>query len=379
MGKSPRNAEYTKDYNRKMFIRLLRSGPMSRAEIARRLGLTRAATSLIAAELLEQGVVRETEYTETRAGRTPIPVALRRDAGYAVGVYLSRDGCTIGIVDITEHLIGQEHLCFTEGSGNKNAQELADSIEALVQKHNVEKEKLVGIGISAPGPLDGERGRILNPPRFSIWNNTDIGPILNKKLNVPVYLENNASCLARYNLGKPEACGSTDFLLLLVKSGVGSGVISRGKVLKGAEYITSELGHTSINYKGRKCPCGNIGCLEAYAAVENLLQGTEFSNWRELIDAYGESEEARRLLKEEADYLSAGIVNLANIVSIDTVLIAGDLLYGIERLIPLIEENVNSRCINRKTLPICVLPASSGYDASVKAAADVAFDRYLMV
>lgn len=379
MVKNARNAEYTKEYNRKMFLRLLRMSPMSRAEVARRMGLTRAATSLIAEELLSEGLIEETTAAVTRRGRTPVPLVLRHDAGYAVGVYLNRDGCTAGLVDMCGEVLDQEQIRL-EGSGDREKLEpLVNAIAQMLRRSGISHEKVVGVGVSAPGPLDGECGKILNPPRFDLWHNTEIGAFLHARLHVPIYLENNASCLARFNYGKREAMGSKDFLLLLVDSGVGSGVISGGKVLKGAGYFTSELGHTTIDFRGRRCACGNIGCLESYAAIPNLLRGTHFSDWYSVIDRMDTEEAAQALVALETDYLAAGIANMTNVVSVDTVLLAGDLLYGAARLAPILEKKVNDRILRRDILPVRVLPSRSGPNAWVQAAADVAFDRFLMV
>lgn len=379
MGKAARNAGYTKEYNRKMFIRLLRREPLSRAEIARRMGLTRAATSLIADELLSEGLVMETAATTHQLGRTPVPLALRPEAGYAVGVYLNRSGCTAGLVDMCGNVLCKEKLRIGDGIAHEKVAPLVSCISRMLADTGIPRERLVGVGISAPGPLDGERGRILNPPRFPLWHQTDIGPMLGQSLCLPVYLENDATCLARYNLGKAETQGSENYLLLLVDSGIGSGVIINGKVLKGAGYLTSDLGHTTINYQGKRCACGNVGCLEAYAAIPNLLRGSEFTSWQQVIDSWKDSLQAQKLLAQEGDYLSAGIINMANLVSIDTVLLAGDLLYGAEVFAPMLQEKVNKRLLRRDILPIRVLPSCSGPDARVQAAADVAFGRFLMV
>ena len=379
MIRATRNAEYTKEYNRKMFLRLLRVEPMFRAEIARRMGLTRAATSLIAEELLSEGLIRETVTTEKRMGRTPVPLMISPEAGYAIGVYLNRDGCTAGLVSMNGKVLGKKRVRLGEGMAQEKVALVADAIREMVSGSNIPREKIVGVGVSAPGPLDGESGRILNPPRFDLWHDTQIGTMLQESLNMPIYLENNASCLARYNYGKPEAGGSEDFLLLLVDSGIGSGVVSHGKVLKGAGYFTSELGHSSIDFRGRHCDCGNIGCLEAYASVPNLLKNTSFQTWKDLIDQQLFNEEARNVLQQEAEYLAAGIINMAHMVSIDTVLLAGDIYYGAEYFAPIVEEIVNSRMLRREILPIRVLPSCSSPDATVLAAADVAFGRFLMV
>lgn len=379
MSKNARNAEYTKEYNRKLFLRLLRAEPLSRSEIARKMGLTRATASVIADELLQEGFILGSGGGEVHRGRTPIPLSLNSNACYAVGVYLSRNGCTVGLIDICSHLIGEKHLLLSGAQKNNITELLSSTISQLIGETKIDSKKIVGVGISAPGPLDGERGLILNPPRFDLWHNTDICSIIRDELSIPAYLENDASCLARYNMGKREAGGSEDFLLLLVDSGVGSGVISRGKLLKGLGYFTSELGHTTINFQGKKCECGNIGCLEAYAAMPNLLASTPFSKWEDVIDQFESDPKARVLVAAEAEYLAAGICNMANIISIDTVLLAGDLLYGIERIAPILEEKVNRHTLRRDVSSISIKAAASGPNVKVLAAADIAFGRFLSV
>lgn len=365
-----RNAEYTKEYNRKLILRLLRTQPMSRAEIARQTGLTRASTSLIAADLLAEGMVRELTPMEGLRGRMPTPLALCGTSGYAVGIFLNRDGCTAGVVDMCGKIVRQERLRMADAP-NKMAP-LSEAVARLIG--GVPREKLCGIGVSAPGPLDGEKGRILNPPRFDLWHRTDIAPLLHEATGLPVYLENDATCLARYHIGRPESLGSRNFLLMIVDSGIGSGVVSKGKVLKGGGYYTSELGHTSIDYRGRRCACGNIGCLEEYAAIPKLLKDTPYTSWKQAVDAND-----TEILQREADYLSAGIVTLTNLVSIDTVLLSGDLLYGTEKIAPLLEQRVNARSLHHEDMPIKVAASSRAPGIKILAAADIAFERALTV
>lgn len=361
-----------------MFIRLLRNQSLSRAEAARQLGLTRAAASLIADELLHDGIIREMNPTATQQlGRTPVPLTLCPQSGYAIGVYLNREGCTAGLIDICGAVHSQRELKLDQD--DDKIETLTACIREMIEQSDIPTEKIFGIGISAPGPVDGESGRILNPPNFSLWHQTDVSPVLSERLGLRVYLENNASCLACYHMGKQEAMGSEDFLLLLVDSGVGSGVVSHGKILKGAGYFSCELGHTSIDYNGRPCDCGNVGCLEMYASMPNLLRDSPYESWKQIMDASKNDEEAAKLLSKETDYLAAGIINMTNMVSIDTVLLAGDLLYCVGATAKMLEEKVNSRTLRRGILPIRVLAARSGPDSKIQAAADVVFNRYLTV
>ena len=372
-----RNAEYTKKYNRNLLLRLLRKEPLSRAELARRMGLTRAAASLITAELIEEGIIVEMEPVAGMRGRTPTPLRINPEAGYAVGIYLNRDGCSIGITNMTENLVIQDEVKLNDIVPGRKLNLLGSAVSDLIERSGIDQKKILGIGISAPGPLNGEGGEILNPPRFDLWHNTLIGPALSEALGLPVFLENNATCLARYHQGKPEAGGSENFLLLLVDSGVGSGVISKGKILKGAGYYTSEIGHVSIDMHGRKCSCGNIGCLEAYAAMPHILYGTGYRNWEELMNNIGRDEDAVEIMYQEAEYLSAGIVTLTNLISRDTVLLTGDIWYEAGKLSPVIEELVNQRILTRNRQPVRVRAASNNAGIRILAAADVVFDRIL--
>ena len=195
-------------------------------------------------------------------------------------------------------------------------------------------------------------------------------------MQLPVYLENNASSLAIYNYENRAQENLEDFLLLLVDSGVGSGVISGGKLLKSASHYTSELGHVSIHYKGRQCPCGNIGCLETYAAIPNLLQDwPDFHSWKEIIDS--PTPQAQCALEAEASYLSAGIVTLTNLINITTVLLAGDILYGFERLQPLISQNITGRMLAHGETPLQILPAFCMPGTELCAACNIVFNRFL--
>jgi len=377
MAYTPRNAEYTKEFNRKLFIRLLRQQPLSRAEIARRTGLTRAAASLIVDDLLSEHILRELSPTISGRGRAPTPLAVCGNAYYAAGVYLNRTGCRAGISDLSGNLISESAVYLQENDGGTSGVSLlAQTLKALITKAKLPAGKLLGVGISAPGPLDTEEGRILNPPGFALWQQSAIAPLLQKYLQLPVYLENNASSLAIYNYEKRAQDGMEDFLLLLVDSGVGSGVISGGKLLKSASNYTCELGHVSIHYKGRRCPCGNIGCLETYAAIPNLLHDwPNFHSWEEIIDS--PTLQAQQALEAEASYLSAGIVTLTNLINIKTVLLAGNILYGFERLQPLISQNIAGRPLAHEEKPLQIFPALCMPGTDLCAACNIVFNRFL--
>ena len=363
------NADYIKEYNRKAVLRLLRREPMSRAELARATGLTRAATSLIADEMLSEGLLMEGSPQKTGRGRSAIPLTVRQDRFYALGVVLYRSGCAVGLCDFAGNLLAYQVLDMTNGS--------IDAIVAALEQltEPVERSNIVGIGISCPGPLSVQQGTILNPPRFDRWHGVPIASILAERMGIPAYLEHDACALALHELEKGQ---SKDFLLLLVLQGVGSGIVSNGKLLRGHGRINGELGHTSIRFDGRRCACGNRGCLEAYASIANLLEGSRFSSWKELIDHAG-SADAQQLLDREVEYLATGVINLLNLIPLDTVYLAGAISYGGELLAQRLRSEIAARALGRAFSGVQVLIADPRPEAALLATGDIVFSQFLTV
>lgn len=363
------NADYIKQYNRKAVLRLLRREPMSRAQLARATGLTRAATSLIADEMLSEDVLIEHSPQKTGRGRSAIPLAVRPQRYCALGVVLDRPGCAVGLIDFDGKLLECRRLEFDKDPIDV----IVENLECLLE--NIDRDCVVGIGISCPGPLNAQQGRILNPPHFDRWHGVPIASILEERMGIPAYLEHDACALALHQLETGE---SADFLLVLVQKGVGSGIVSNGKLLRGHGRINGELGHTSIRFDGRRCACGNRGCLETYASVPSLLEGSRFASWKELVD-HADDPDAKLLLDREVECLAAGIINLLNLIPMDTVYLAGDVIYGGALLADRLRSEIAERALGRDFSAVRVLVADPRPETALLATGDIVFSQFLTV
>lgn len=144
--------------------------------------------------------------------------------------------------------------------------------------------------------------RILNPPSFENWHNTDVVTPINNLTGMNTILENTAYSIATYELTYGNARNISSFVLLLIDSGVGCGIVSNGKLYKGAHALSGEIGHSSINYWGERCSCGNYGCLELYASIPNLLKrfGLPAAAWKNVVSkARNNDPDAIRILNQE--------------------------------------------------------------------------------
>lgn len=370
MSQKARNADYTKEYNQKAILRHLRHQAMSRAELARATGLTRAGTSLIVEELLKRGIVTELAPQSVGRGRSATPLALRTDSFYALAVDLARKGCTVGLCDMAGNLLQCRALPDQDNMTAAIARALAELLET------VDREKVLGIGVSSPGPLDCAHGKILNPPRFERWHGVEICKLLSEALGMPAYLEHDVCAMALHQL---ELGQSRNFMLLFIDIGIGAAIMSDGKLLGNSQYFTGELGHTSIRFDGRLCECGNRGCLETYASVPALLEDSPYRDWVDFMDHAEKDPDARHLLDQEAVYLSAGLVNLLNLIPFDSIFLAGDICYRYELLAQRLQREIGAKALFRQRKDIRIAPVADNPNLGVLSAGEVVFSRFFTV
>lgn len=140
------------------------------------------------------------------------------------------------------------------------------TMQEALKLAGVTLDKIAGIGVAAPGPLDNREGVLYSPPNLPAWKAVPLRDILNQQFHCPVFLENdaNAAALGEFFFGAGR--GSRDMVYVTVSTGIGGGVIANGHILEGANGTAGELGHITIDWRGERCSCGSIGCLEALAS-----------------------------------------------------------------------------------------------------------------
>ena len=212
----------------------------------------------------------------------------------------------------------------------------------------------IGVGAGAPGPLDTQRGVVLLTPNLG-WVDFPLAERLHQGLGLPVVIDNDANCAVLGEWWMGAARGTQHAIGFTIGTGIGGGIILNGRLYHGASDCAGEIGHTTIDSNGRRCACGNYGCLEAYAsgpaiarrAVEALEAGAE-SRLPSLVDgdftkvtaqlvyeaAEAGDELAREVVHDTAHFLGAGVANLLNLFNPEVVVIcggvrrAGDLLFA---------------------------------------------------
>jgi predicted NBD/HSP70 family sugar kinase len=221
-------------------------------------------------------------------------------------------------------------------------------IQQLMAQNSISWDKCVGIGISSPGPLDYQKGIILKPPNFKLFANYPIVESLRSqlKLNIPIMLENNSVLLAITDYQRNSLENFSQIMFITIWEGIGTAILSHGEIMRGYAGFTGELGHSSIDYKGIQCSCGNQGCLEQYVSFAALQKRFKFKNYKKMVDrAYNNEPRALKILSFMANYLGCAIANAVNMLDLDAIVLHGEFNYRPVLLMELIMGVVHSRSV----------------------------------
>ena len=255
--------------------------------------------------------------------------------------------------------------------------------------------EIIGVGVGAPGPLDTRRGIVLLTPNLG-WVDLPLRQIIRDRLDLRAALDNDANCAVLGEWWVGAARGSRNAIGITIGTGIGGGLILDGKLYHGASDVAGEIGHTTIDTEGRRCKCGNYGCLEAYASGPNIalraveeIQAGAVSRLPSLVSgdlrkitaqtvyqaAKDGDELALEVVNDTARFLGVGIGNLLNIFNPEVVVVCGGVtLAGDHLFVPLRREA--ARRAFKPAVEACrIVPGALGGTAGVYGAAKVFLDQ----
>jgi predicted NBD/HSP70 family sugar kinase/DNA-binding MarR family transcriptional regulator len=253
--------------------------PISRVELCKALRISKPTITNIINDLLSKGLVIETGTVQSNSGRRRIHLEINAEAGFCIGLCITRTMAYASIIDINLHI---RYSVSTPINHSVSASELNTNIIALIERllrsSKVDFSKLLGIGIAAPGFIDYKNGILLN---FEIEKNeviehtfkeVPIKKCLSNHFNLPVMVENDANVrvLGEYWYGY--GVNYNNILLVLCDEGIGSGIIQRGHILRGEISLNHGIGHLSLDPHGPLCTCGRHGCIESYASRNAIFR-----------------------------------------------------------------------------------------------------------
>ena len=273
-----------REINRQIVLNLIREHqPISRAELARRMGVRRAALTSLVRELIELGDIHEQGPAASARGRRPTLLGLRTSGRHVVAVDVRPGRTSVALADFSGRMVARESFA-TPATPEALVDRLEPAVAALLQAQLAEgtAEGLAhGLGLVVPGMVDRQTGRLLYSPRLG-WRDVDLRNVVAARLGMPVRVEGApiACAMAMLWLSPDETRGLRSFAYVSVSDGVGVGMVLKGEPLRGEDHSAGEFGHVTLDPAGPPCACGKRGCWEAFvsnAATVERYQARVFS------------------------------------------------------------------------------------------------------
>lgn len=342
--KTGTNLPKVRDYNEQVVLELIRiNGGTSRVEIAERTGLTAQTASNIVRRLLAKDLIVEGDKAVSKdSGKPRVGLEINPGAGYALGVQIDCNDISLVTMDLAGNVIAtSERRTLQERGPDGIIEDVARLVEDSLLETVLDPEKVLGLGVCCPGPLDHQTGVVYDPPNLWGWEEVPLKERLEQKTGLPVLIDNDATASAIGERWSGGAQGVQDFAFIYVGVGIGAGLFVGNQLLRGSSSNAGEFGHTTVNVHGPECFCGRRGCVEVYCApgsvasrvMTRLDQGEEsvLSHMVREDLTFREVGEAAlagdTLSREEVEYsselLGQGVVNLVNTLDLELVVLGG--------------------------------------------------------
>ncbi|MFD5624897.1 MULTISPECIES: ROK family protein [unclassified Streptomyces] len=333
-------------------------GPLSRAAVASRIGLTRAAVSTLVDELIRSGLLQELGPERPgRVGRPGSALAVSGHGPAGIGAEVGVDHLAVCAVDLR----GDVRARAVRHGTNRGREpgpviaELTSLVRHVVAEAEREGLWPAGLAVAVPGLVARDARTVVRAPNLE-WHDTDLGALLPGELPLTVDNEANFGGLAELWLGEGTP---RDFLHVSAEIGIGAAVLVDGRLLRGTRGFAGELGHVPVRPEGPPCPCGGRGCLEQYAGEEAVLRAAGLEPGADRVGLLAEraaqgDADVRRALRGAGTALGIALTGAVNLLDPETVVLGG----ALSGLAPWLLPSLESELARRTAGPACAVSVS---------------------
>ena len=304
---------------------------------------------------------------------------------YKIGVDVGGTNVKVALVDKTGSIVYSDTVPTRAEMGYEyTISNIIKAIQDLLKESKVAKEAIEGIGFGFPGQIDCDNGIVRLATNIPGWVNIPIADIVSKEFGIPVKVDNDVRCAALAELNYGAGKGANNMICITVGTGIGSGLIVNGKLVRGASNAAGELGHIKLQMEGGPiCGCGDTGCLEAFASgpaivamAEEYIKGGKSTKYRELanpdITPYIVSEAAKqgdvvakKIFEIIGNYIGIGLASVVNLLNPEKVVIGGGVADAGDLLFIPIKEALKKRAMPIQKAAVEIVHAELGNTAGV--------------
>ena len=314
---------------------------------------------------------------------------------FILGLDIGGTKIATGLVTIEGDLVAREEIPTEQDKGfHHSSGQMARAVESMLEHPLRQGAEIIGIGACAPGPMEPDKGILVNPPNMKGWGNLALRDLLENRYQLTVRLDNDANAAGLAEAVWGAAAGHDLVFYVTVSTGIGTGIILNQKVLHGKNGMAGEGGHVTINAQDEtyRCNCGNVGCIEAYASGPSaakrarkklasqprklpLLEKEVGGNWEELTMKHiGTAAEqgdvfSQEIIRETGTFLGIWLGGIVSLLDPDIIVLGGGVTQTGDPLFNAIRKELPARTINRNARETPVVRAQLNRDVGIFGAA----------
>ena len=366
-------------------LRLIRDGEaVTRGDLVRTTGLGRSSVAHRLEALIAHRLVLEGHLGESTGGRPPAVLRFNHEAGVVLAGDLGARHARLAVTDLAGASLAECETEISVADGPEVVLELVHEVfGTLLEQVGRSKTDVRGIGIGVPGPVQFLTGQPVNPPIMPGWDGFSIPGWFAARYTVPVYVDNDVNIMA---LGEHRAGGRVHDHLLFVKvaTGIGCGIVSEGRVHRGAQGAAGDIGHVRVTgHDDVVCDCGNVGCLEAVASGRAMArrlaaEGRDAHSSGDVVRLVREGDPvAVRLVREAGQMLGEVLSLCVNFYNPSAIVIGGQISEVRELLLARVREVIFQRSLPLATSELRTMTSELGERAGVMGAARLVIEQVL--
>lgn len=377
-----------------------RYGELSKADLVSFTDYSRTKITSCINSLLDKNIIVANTVTEYTGGRHSKKFRLNGDYGLVAGVDIGATSIDLGIADFSGKLLAR----YFEPSSVKDGPivvlgRVCSLAEKMLKEHRLNSDKLSGIGIGVPGPVDYPVGTLVSPPIMPGWDRFPIIQTIQQWFpSSNVVVDNDVNVMALGEIYQGAGKGVDNLIFIKIGTGIGAGIVCEGRIYRGSSGCAGDIGHIGVDKNGPMCYCGNRGCLEAVAAgpaiVERSLQAAQAGKSPILLSYYEKkgnvlttedvgnaSREgdtlAIEVIRQSGQYIGDVLAGLVNFYNPGMIVIGGGVSNLGNLLLSSIRETVLHRSLPLATRDLLIVFSEIGPDAGVTGAFNLAIDDML--
>jgi len=355
--------------------------PVSRIELVDETKLTSGTITNLTQDLLKVGLLKEAELTTGNVGRRRVMLRLNEQCFKLIGIDIGRSSYEVVTTDLAGKILQSREVPSARKTDPRQVlKDVAAIVQEMMSQISAQRDKLLGIGLSIPGPMNLKDGVLLVPPNFPNWEHFEVRRELEGMLNRTVIMNDDArtSALAERWFGHSRKHKEESFVYITMGHGIGGGVVSKGEILMGTNGLYGQVGHITVNPGGELCECGNRGCWETVGSIPGILRHWNHGKKESTIEDFFKAVQTQdpravRCLESTLQIMESTLTTLFNVYDPALIILGGKLYPFFESYLPRIRQHVQASVYPSARNNVIIESASFGASQSAVGAASLVF------